>query len=134
MKKFLLSLAAIVLTITGSLAVTVPCFAANSGSDATKEAACKAAYGDSGPDYNKCMNGSTTDGVLAKVKDILNVVFLVVGILAVIMIIMGGVFMMISAGDPGKIKRAKDTILYSVIGLIITLLAFAIVNFVVGMF
>lgn len=131
MKKFLLSLGAIVLAITGSFATSVPCFA---GSKETKEAACAAAYGDSGPDYNKCMNGSTTDGVLAKVKDILNVVFLVVGILAVIMIIVGGVFMMISAGDPGKIKRAKDTIIYSVIGLIITLLAFAIVNFVVGMF
>lgn len=131
MKKFLLSLAAIVLTITGSLAVAVPCFA---GSAETKEAACAAAYGQGTADYNKCMNGSTTDGVLAKVKDILNVVFLVVGILAVIMIIVGGVFMMISAGDPGKIKRAKDTIMYSVIGLIITLLAFAIVNFVVGMF
>lgn len=131
MKKFLLSLGAIVLAITGSFAASIPCFA---GSYETKQAACQAAYGDSGPDYNKCMNGSTTDGVLAKVKDILNVVFLVVGILAVIMIIVGGVFMMISAGDPGKIKRAKDTIMYSVIGLIITLLAFAIVNFVVGMF
>ena len=131
MKKFLLSLGAIVLAITGSCAITVPCFA---GSKETKEAACAAAYGNSGPDYDKCVNGSTTDGVLQKVKDILNVVFLVVGILAVIMIIIGGVFMMISAGDPGKIKRAKDTIMYSVIGLIITLLAFAIVNFVVGMF
>lgn len=130
MKKFLLSLAAIVLTITGSLAVTAPCFA---GSDETKRAACEAAYGSSGAEFNKCMSGNT-DGVLEKVKEVLNVVFLVVGILAVIMIIIGGVFMMISAGDPGKIKRAKDTIMYSVIGLIITLLAFAIVNFVVGMF
>ena len=39
---------------------------------------------------------------------------------------------MTSAGDPGKTKKAKDTILYAVIGLIICVLAFAIVNFVIG--
>ena len=38
---------------------------------------------------------------------------------------------MTSAGDAGKIKKAKDTILYSVIGLIVVALAFAIVNFAI---
>jgi len=130
MKKFLVSLAAIVLAITGSLAVVAPCFA--DVSEATK-AACAAAYGDGTAEYTKCIGGKV-DNVFDKVRSILNVVFMVIGIIAVIMIVVGGVFMMISSGDPGKIKRAKDTIIYSIVGLVITLLAFAIVNFVVGLF
>jgi multisubunit Na+/H+ antiporter MnhB subunit len=45
-------------------------------------------------------------------------------------VIVGGVFYMLSQGDPGKVARAKNTILYALIGLIVSLLSFAIVNFV----
>ena len=38
---------------------------------------------------------------------------------------------MTSSGDAGKIKKARDTILYAVIGLIVVALAFALVNFVI---
>lgn len=75
------------------------------------------------------VDGGKTD-LQVTVKNILNVVFAMVGIIAVIMVIVGGVNFMTSQGDPEKIKRAKNTILYGVIGLIITLLAFAIVSFV----
>ena len=51
-------------------------------------------------------------------------------ILAVIVIIIGGINYTMSQGDPGKTKKAKDTILYGVIGLIVALAAFAIVHFV----
>ena len=49
-----------------------------------------------------------------------------------IAIIIGGVKYMTSQGDAAKIKSAKDTILYAVIGLIVALLAFAITNFILG--
>ena len=45
-------------------------------------------------------------------------------------IILGGVYYVISQGEAAKITRAKNTILYGVVGLIISLLAYAIVNFV----
>lgn len=68
-------------------------------------------------------------------KDIvINIINAVVGVLAlvcVIVIIIGGVNYMTSSGDAGKVKKAKDTILYGVIGLIVCVLAFAIVNFVI---
>ena len=64
------------------------------------------------------------------IGNILNGVYLAVGILAVIVIIIGGVNYTLSQGDPGKVKKAKDTILYGIIGLIVALLAFAIVQFV----
>lgn len=63
--------------------------------------------------------------------NIINVVISVIGIVAVIAIIIGGVQYMTSTGDPGKIKKAKDTIMYAVIGLIIVILAAVIVNFVI---
>ncbi len=61
---------------------------------------------------------------------VVNVIIGIVGFLAVIMIIVGGITYTTSAGDANKVKKAKDTIMYGVIGLIIALLAFAIVNFV----
>lgn len=64
------------------------------------------------------------------INNIINVILGVLGIVAVVVIILGGVQYTTSAGDPGKVKKAKDTILYGIIGLIVALLAFAIVNFV----
>ncbi len=63
---------------------------------------------------------------------ILMIVYSLIGIVAVVMIILGGVSYATSQGDPGKIKKGKDTILYGIIGLIIVLLAFAITQFVLN--
>ena len=63
---------------------------------------------------------------------ILNWIIGSLGIVAVIVIIIGGINYMTSSGDAGKVDKAKKTILYGVIGLIICALAAAIVNFVIG--
>ena len=64
------------------------------------------------------------------IRTIINAIIFVVGMVAVIMIILGGVNYATSQGDPGKVKKGKDTIMYGIIGLVISILAFAIVNFV----
>ena len=66
------------------------------------------------------------------VTNILNAVIGVLAIVAVVVIVIGGVGYMTSTGDAGKVKKAKDTILYGVIGLVICALAAAIVNFVIA--
>lgn len=71
------------------------------------------------------------DNLVENVVAIINVVIGALGIVAVIVIILGGVQYMTSTGDAGKVKKAKDTILYGVIGLVVCVLAFAIVNFVI---
>ena len=71
-------------------------------------------------------------GLTDNVTTIINAIIAVLGILAVIVIILGGVQYMTSNGDAGKVKKAKDTILYGVIGLIIVILSDAIVNFVIA--
>ncbi len=75
---------------------------------------------------------SGSGDLTAGVTHILNAIIGVIGLVAVIFIIIGGVNYMTSNGDPQKTKKAKDTILYATIGLIICALAFAIVNFVIG--
>ena len=72
--------------------------------------------------------GDLKDNVI----NILNVIIGALGIVAVVVIILGGVTYMTSSGDANKVKKAKDTILYGVIGLIVVVLAAAIVNFVVS--
>lgn len=62
---------------------------------------------------------------------VIGVVLSLVGVVAVGVMIYGGVSYMISQGDPGKTKRARDIILYGLIGFVITILAYVIVKFVV---
>lgn len=65
-------------------------------------------------------------------KQITNVVLYIVGVVAVIMLIIGGVKYVVSGGDAKKVTDAKNTVLYAIIGLVISFLAFAIVNFVIN--
>ena len=65
------------------------------------------------------------------VKNIINGVLYVVGILAVVMVIIGGVKYTTSGGDQSAVTSAKNTILYGIVGLVIAILAYAIVNFVI---
>ncbi|MBQ6147504.1 hypothetical protein IJH66_00230 [Candidatus Saccharibacteria bacterium] len=63
---------------------------------------------------------------------ITNTILYVVGVISVIMLIFGGIKYAISAGDSKKVTDAKNTILYAIIGLIITILSYSIVNFVLN--
>lgn len=65
-------------------------------------------------------------------RQVTNMILYVVGIIAVIMLIIGGIKYVTSGGDSKKVTDAKNTVLYAIIGLIICFLAFAIVNFVVS--
>ena len=69
---------------------------------------------------------------MGSIQKILSAVFAIIGVIAVVMIVLGGISYATSQGDPSKVKKGKDTILYGIIGLVISLLAFASVNFVLG--
>lgn len=64
------------------------------------------------------------------VVNILNMVYLVAGIAAVIAIIVGGFWYVTSDGDAEKIKRGKNAIIYACVGVVFILLAFGITGFV----
>ena len=79
--------------------------------------------------------GQPGDGALNKgVGTIVDVLLFVIGVAAVIMIIIGGLKYVTSNGDSAAVTSAKNTILYSVVGIIVALLAYAIVKFVLGQF
>lgn len=75
-----------------------------------------------------------TDNATSMAKNIVNVMLFVLGIVAVIMIVIGGIRYVLSAGDSSAVTGAKNTILYSVVGLVVALLAYAIINFVLTAF
>lgn len=78
--------------------------------------------------------GITKVGAQNTIDGVLNTVYYSAGAIAVIVIIISSIFYIISQGDAAKIKRAKDGILYAVVGLVVILLAFVITNFVIGRF
>ena len=83
-------------------------------------------------EVKKAAGCSGSGNLFGTIQGILNVVIGVAGIVAVIFTVVGGFQYMTSSGDPSKTKKAKDTILYACIGLIVCALAFAIVNFVLA--
>ena len=70
-------------------------------------------------------------GDMGVFKQVTNIVLYIVGVIAVIMLIIGGIKYVVSGGDAKKVTDAKNTVLYAIIGLIVCFLAFAIVNFVI---
>lgn len=65
-------------------------------------------------------------------KQITNTMLYIIGIIAVVMLIIGGIRYVTSGGDAKKVTDAKNTVLYAIIGLVIAFLAYAIVNFVIS--
>ena len=68
------------------------------------------------------------------VKKFVNIFLFAVGALSVIMLIWGGIRYTTSAGDSNKVTAAKNTVLYAIVGLVIAILAYAIVNMVIDKF
>ena len=69
------------------------------------------------------------NGVFSRIT---NTVLLIVGLISVIMLVYVGLRYILSGGDSKKVTDAKNTILYAIIGLIISMLAYAIVHFVLN--
>ena len=79
---------------------------------------------------NKAGGTENTRDLPTFIKSIVNILLFVVGAISVIVIVIGGIRYVTSAGDSNQISGAKNTILYAVVGVVIALMAYAIVNFV----
>ena len=89
------------------------------------------------PKYTQCNvpNDSTSANLMGAngaVSQVINILIGITGVIAVIMIIIGGIHFATSQGDPGKVAKGRKTIIYGLVGLAIAVLAFAIVNYVLG--
>ena len=83
----------------------------------------------------KCAKSTDQRGNLGNViETVTNVLLFIIGAVSVIMIIVGGIKYVLSNGDASQVTSAKNTILYAVIGLVVALLAYAIVKFTIDSF
>ena len=65
---------------------------------------------------------------------IVNLVFMIAGAVAVIIVVVAGINYSLSVGEPSKTAKAKDAIIYSVAGLVMVAASFVIVKFIIGRF
>lgn len=86
----------------------------------------------------KCVDGNvsitTASDIFALLGNVVRVLIAMSGALAVIFIIVGGIFYVISAGDPGRIKRAKDILTNAITGLLVIVMAYGVVTFIAKQF
>ena len=123
MNKLKLILAGLLVVPTVALAVAP---AASAEGDFTLNSGVKSAQGEG-------VSEAASDPQTL-VKQFVNIFLFAVGALSVIMLIWGGIRYTTSAGDSNKVTAAKNTVLYAIVGLVIAILAYAIVNIVIDKF
>jgi hypothetical protein len=91
--------------------------------------------------FSQCASNSTSavckargDSLGPMIQIVINILLYVLGAVAVVMIIIGGIRYTTSNGESSAIASAKNTILYSVVGLVVAIMSYTIVNFVVNWF
>lgn len=128
LKNVAISLAALATLVAPSLALATPAFAATSD---IQNSLCSGTNLDLSGSKTNCGTGSGATNNLNKLlTDIVNIFSAIVGVVAVVMIIVGGLRYITSGGDSGKVGTAKNTLIYAIIGLIVVALAQIIVHFV----
>lgn len=121
MKRFIAPLTGSALAVATFITLGLPQSTAAQG---PAQAGAEAARGTGVP--------ATLFGDAGIITTITNTLLFVVGALAVIMIIWGGLRYATSAGNAASVTAAKNTILYAIVGLIVAFLAFAAVNWILG--
>jgi len=120
----------------GTVLLFVPALALLAGVFAPSvHADCTVSDGLTGAINSDCASGSgqVTGSLFGNgsiVNNVINIMLFIIGILCVIMIIYGGIRYTISRGEEKEITGAKNTIMYAIIGLIIAIIAYALVNWV----
>ena len=115
----LATLCAAVITIGGLVTVCTPVYA-----DASDEV--QAGF--------EAAGGTGSESLTSIVGTVINTMLFIVGILSVIMIIYAGIRFITAGGNAQQVSTAKNILIYSVVGLVISIIAYAVVNWVIGLF
>lgn len=123
-------LVALILTVATTLGLGFAVSPATAHAQSAAQIACETAGGTySG---TTCSTASGQRDVGSAVRTAVNILSFVAGAVAIIMVVVGGIKYVTSGGDANAVGSAKNTILYAVVGLVIALLAQALVRFVFG--
>lgn len=126
--KFMLIAMVAALAFATPAMVTGTAFAA----DPIQEGLCSGVELSIGAECTDPDGAAATEQVNDLLTDVINIFSIIVGVIAVIFIIIGGLKYITSGGDSGNISSAKNTIIYALVGLVIVALAQFIVRFVLG--
>jgi hypothetical protein len=115
------SVAAVTMTAAPAMAATANC-TIDDNAPLQSGASCAQANGTS--------NNLFAQGGVFQVAA--NTLIFLVGAVAVIFLIIGGLRYVISNGDPKAVEAAKNTILYAIVGIVVAVISFALVQFVIN--
>lgn len=133
-KNILLVLCMLTFSLMGSAVFRTTAYAAYSG---PFDSVCNGvSASDSSVCSDKAQGQSTSNNYIYGPNSILtkvvNLLSLLIGIVAVIVIIITGIRFILSGGDPTKVASARSTILYALVGLVVAALAQSIIIFVLN--
>lgn len=128
LRNILVSLAALTTVMVPALAVAPTAFAASG----IQGALCAGSNLDISGAQETCPANASTSTFNKFLTTIINIFSAIVGVIAVIMIIVGGLRYITSGGDANKVGAAKQTLIYAIIGLVVVALAQLIVHFVLN--
>lgn len=80
---------------------------------------------------NAKTGGAKSSDLTSVFQLVTNILLFLIGAISVIMIVVGGIKYTTSNGNAEQIKSAKNTIMYAIVGVIVAILAYAVVNFVI---
>ena len=128
MKKIKLGILSLLsaFVLVGAVQALQPSSAAYAAPCATPKACIQEGTNDVG--------GKNQEDLGPRIKTVINILLYILGAIAVVMIVIGGIRYTTSNGDSSNMTSAKNTILYAVVGLVVALMAYAIVNFVIDSF
>jgi len=126
MKRILLSVVSAFIMFTPVYLLSATTYAVD---QTTKDTACSAIPGGCSSPSGAGNSGST---IQSNVKFVINIFSWIVGVTAIIFMILGGFRFVTSGGDSGKVSSARNTILYSLIGLVVVATAQITVSFVLS--
>lgn len=116
LKTTLLSVLALAIVGAGTLALAMP----------THASSIKVNPGDIG------YNPTVTNASSSTLSKVMNTVYILAGMVAVLIIVIAGIMFVTSNGDSNRVSTAKQAILAALIGLVFIIFAFAITQFVIG--
>lgn len=133
LKLMILSLSSL-LFIAAPLAIAIPAYADTTATNDIQNNLCQGSNLDVSTTSNTCAATVPDAGtsVTTTIKKIINILSVIIGAVAVVMIIIGGFRYVTSGGNAESTKSARQTIVYAIVGLVIVALAQIIVHFVLN--
>jgi hypothetical protein len=131
LKKTLIAPVGIIASVALMFTLAVPVFAQDAAQQQINAGLCTGSNLEFTEDTSTsdCSTSDATERINNLIHTIVNLLSAIVGIVAVIMIIFGGLRYITSGGNDTSVTSAKNTILYAIIGLIIVALAQVLVRF-----